>query len=62
MRFDSARDLWSPVLNSGENIDIMNSFRGIARYKSPKKLLLDYIEDGSDRVWAGRRTAALDVG
>lgn len=43
-------------------IDLQNRDKGAARYMSTKKLFLDIIiEDDVDRVWVGRRRAALDV-
>lgn len=63
MRSDDAQSFLSPMLNTGEEkIDKQNRDTRIARYKSTKTLLFDYMEDNSDRVSGKSRIDALDVG
>lgn len=59
---DERQDIWRPMFNDWEeNIDQPKRIREVASNTSTKNLVLDYMEDDSDRVRGGRKRAALGV-
>lgn len=58
----AARDIWSTIFHVREDtFDKPNRDLGIAGYTSITDLQFDHMEDDSNRVWPGRRKAALDI-
>lgn len=62
LRSEEALGLRSPIFTAGEEaLDLPTRDRGIAKYTSAKKLLLDFMEEDGDWAWTTTRRAAWDV-
>lgn len=54
--------LWNPIINHGVSaIDKIDRSKGMGRYITTRKFVMDYMESSHGRIWASKRRALLDA-
>ena len=55
LRRQEDRELWNPIVNQGQDTgDVDNQDKGIGRFMSQRKLMMEYVERSSEKVWAAK--------
>ena len=62
LKLQENRELWNPIVNQGhENGDMDKQDKGIGRFMSQRKLMMEHLEKSSENVWVARSKCALDM-